>query len=226
VVYGINDSPKADEKSRVNSFVHVNSTAQNPRNGVLLCINGTGILNSWLRKLAGAMDYNEMNQLAASAPVGSEGISFLPFGNGAERVLENKVVSSHLQGLNFNLHNNSHVFRAAQEGIVFALEYGLKVMRQMGVGTQTVRAGYANMFLSPVFREAFSNTTGATIELYNTDGAQGAARGAGIGVGVYDFDSAFAGLEQLETIQPTPSLTSAYQEAYQSWENVLEQHLA
>ena len=226
VVYGINDSPKADEKSRVNSFAHVNSTAQNPRNGVLLCINGTGILNSWLRKLSNGIDYEEMNKLAASAPIGANGISFLPFGNGAERVLENKIIESHLQGLNFNSHSNAHVFRAAQEGIVFALEYGLKVMREMGVSTKTVRAGYTNMFLSPVFREIFTNITQASIELYNTDGAQGAARGAGIGVGAYDFKSAFAGLEKLENIDPNPNLRAEYQDAYLRWEMVLEQHLA
>ena len=226
VVYGINDSPKADEKSRVNSFVHVNSTAQNPRNGVLLCINGTGILNSWLRKLLNGIDYEEINKLAAFAPIGANGLSFLPFGNGAERVLENRIIESHLQGLNFNSHSNAHVFRAAQEGIVFALEYGLKVMREMGVSTKTVRAGYANMFLSPVFRETFTNITQASIELYNTDGAQGAARGAGIGVGVYDFKSAFAGLEKLENIDPNPNLRAEYQDAYLRWEMVLQQHLA
>ncbi len=222
VVYGINDTPTADPKSRVNSFVHVNNTTEQNRNGVLLCINGTGILNSWLRRLAGTIGYDEMNQWAASTNIGAEGMSFLPFGNGAERVLENKQLSSHLSGLNFNIHSNAHVFRAAQEGIVFALEYGLKIMREMGVSTQKVRAGYANMFLSPVFREAFANTTGASIELYDTDGAQGAARAAGIGVGIYNSKTAFSGLEKLETIEPDQALQPQYEAAYQRWEKVLE----
>jgi xylulokinase len=225
VVYGINDQPYYDALSRVNSFVHVNSTNEAPRNGVLLCVNGTGILNSWLRRLGGNLDYQVMNQIAATAPIGADDLSFLPFGNGAERVLGNKQIEAHLQGLNFNRHTNAHVFRAAQEGIVFALEYGLKVMRQMGVSTQTVRAGHANMFLSPVFREAFANTTGATIELYDTDGSQGAARGAGIGVGVYDIKTAFVGLDKLETCEPEPQKQEQYTEIYQKWEAVLNVNL-
>jgi xylulokinase len=162
-----------------------------------------------------------MNQQAAQTPIGADGLTFLPFGNGAERVLENRLVGGHLQGLNFNTHSTAHVFRAAQEGIVFALNYGLQVMQQMGVQTQTVRAGHANLFLSPLFREAFANTTGASIELYDTDGAQGAARAAGIGVGVYDFQSAFAGLTQIATFAPEANLQEKYAETYSSWEKAL-----
>jgi xylulokinase len=221
VVYGVNAEPNFDSASRVNSFVHVNSTADAPRNGVLLCVNGTGILNSWLRKNAGNLSYEAMNEQAAQAPIGADGLSFLPFGNGAERMLANRQLGASLQGLNFNNHSQAHLFRAAQEGIVFALNYGLGIMADMGVQTQTVRAGRANMFLSPVFREAFANTTGATIELYNTDGAQGAARGAGIGVGVYDFKSAFDGLEKLQTIEPNDSLQDIYRNTYNRWLEVL-----
>jgi xylulokinase len=221
VVYGINAQATADPLSRVNTFAHVNSTPDAQRNGVLLCVNGTGILNSWVRRFAGGISYDEMNQQAAQTSIGAEGLTFLPFGNGAERVLENRLVGGQLQGLNFNTHSPAHVFRAAQEGIVFALHYGLQVMQQMGVQTQTVRAGHANLFLSPLFREAFANTTGATIELYDTDGAQGAARAAGIGAGVYDFQSAFAGLNQIATFAPEAHLQEKYKETYSGWESAL-----
>lgn len=225
VVYGINAQATADPLSRVNTFAHVNSTPDAQRNGVLLCVNGTGILNSWVRRFAGGISYDEMNQQAAQTPIGADGLTFLPFGNGAERVLENRLVGGHLQGLNFNTHSTAHVFRAAQEGIVFALNYGLQVMQQMGVQTQTVRAGHANLFLSPLFREAFANTTGASIELYDTDGAQGAARAAGIGVGVYDFQSAFAGLTQIATFAPEANLQEKYAETYSSWEKALNKEV-
>jgi xylulokinase len=225
VVYGINAQPHFDAQSRVNSFVHVNHTAAQPRNGVLLCVNGTGILNSWLRKLAGGLSYDAMNQQAAETPIGADGLTFLPFGNGAERVLSNRLVGAHLQGLKLNNHGSGEVFRAAQEGIVCALEYGLRVMRQMGVQTQTVRAGRANLFLSPLFREAFANVTGANIELYDTDGAQGAARAAGIGAAIYDFKSAFNGLTRLAVIEPQPHLQNQYQEVYERWETYLGQSL-
>ena len=223
VVYGINKKPEFDKKSRVNSFVHVNHTKNTPRNGVLLCVNGTGILNSWLRRMVGNFSYEEMNTEGFETPVGALGLTFLPFGNGAERILENKPSEAGLYGLNFNRHQRGHLFRAAQEGIVYALQYGLEIMQKMGVETQTVRAGKANMFLSPLFREAFANTTGTTIELYNTDGATGAARGAGVGVGFYkNFNEAFIGLNKIETVEPQKALQAAYTEGYEKWLKTLK----
>jgi xylulokinase len=218
VVYGINNEARFDKKSRVNSFVHVNNTEGVTRNGVLLCINGTGILNSWLRRMVGNFDYEDMNNEGSKTAIGAEGLTFLPFGNGAERILENRPSSATMKGLNFNTHGRGHLFRAAQEGIVFALNYGLGIMKEMGVEVKTVRAGHANMFLSPLFREAFANTTGAAIELYNTDGAVGAARGAGVGVGYYkSFNEAFVGLNKIKTVEPTADLQAQYQAAYDKW---------
>ncbi len=222
VVYGINETTTADARSRINSFVHVNSTRARPKNGVLMCLNGTGILNSWLRKIVGELPYAEMNALAAGAPVGAEGLLFLPFGNGAERILENRPAAAALHGLQLNVHGRAHVLRAAQEGIVFALNYGMDIMRAAGVRVQTVRAGHANMFLSPVFREAFVNCGNVVLELYNTDAAQGAARGAGVGAGVYASPAeAFHGLERISTVEPTPALQAQYRETYARWQAVL-----
>jgi xylulokinase len=224
VVYGVTDQKNFDPKSRVNIFVHVNHTGQKPRYGVLLCLNGTGILNSWLKhNFAGdGLDYPQMNDLAAQVPVGSEGLVILPYGNGAERTLENRDVGASLHGWNFNIHQKPHVLRAAQEGIVFALNYGLQIMQDMGAKFKTVKAGNANMFLSPLFAEAFATITGATVELYNTDGSQGAARGAGIGAGLYKGpEDAFIGLEPVRTVEPNKQLKKAYQNAYENWERVL-----
>ncbi len=229
VVYGVSDRKNYDKKSRVNVFVHVNHSAATPRYGVLLCLNGTGILNSWLKHnfVAGdGLDYEQMNQLAAQVPVGSDGLVILPYGNGAERTLENRNIGASVHGWNFNVHKKAHFLRAAQEGIVFALNYGLGIMRDMGIKLATVKAGNANMFLSPLFAEAFATVTEATVELYNTDGSQGAARGAGIGAGIYKGpQDAFVGLEPVRTIKPNRKLTSTYQEAYQRWEGVLKQQL-
>lgn len=219
VVYGITDEAICDDKSRVNTFVHVNHKQQRPRYGVLLCVNGTGITNRWLRKnVANNADYAAMNELAAKVPVGSEGLAVLPFGNGAERMLENKDVGAQICGLRFNTHTKEHLLRAGQEGIVFALNYGVKIMRDMGVKVSKVRAPDANMFLSPLFGEAFACVTGAAVELYNTDGSAGAARGAGIGLGFYkDFSQAFEGLKSTRTIEPDKKLSRQYKEAYEHW---------
>ncbi len=229
VVYGVSDKKSYDRQSRVNVFVHVNHSAAEPRYGVLLCVNGTGILNSWLKhNFVGGdgLDYPQMNELAAEAPVGSEGLVILPYGNGAERTLGNRNIGASVHGWNFNVHKRAHFLRAAQEGIVFALNYGLGITREMGIELRTVKAGNANMFLSPLFAEAFATVTGAVVELYNTDGSQGAARGAGIGAGIYKgAEDAFAGLKPVRRIEPNGKLASAYREAYAAWEEVLRKQL-
>lgn len=229
VVYGITDSPEYDDKSRVNTFVHVNHSDQTDRYGVLLCINGTGILNSWLKHNLGideTLSYEQINQLASQIPIGSDGINILPFGNGAERILENKNLGSSFHGISFNRHKTAHLFRSAQEGIAFSMKYGFQIMEDMGLKMDTVRAGHANMFLSPLFREAFVNLTGSKLELYNTDGAQGAARGAGVGIGLYsEFNEAFEGLKIIDTLEPDTGKSSQYLEAYELWLDKLEYEL-
>lgn len=224
VIYGVTDKTRFDPLSRVNTFLHVNHSPVNPRLGVLLCINGTGILNSWLKRNAGGgLGYDEMNVLASEVEPGSDGLSVLPFGNGAERILMNRDVGCHISGLNFNRHSGAHLFRAAQEGIAFSFRYGLDIMQETGIDAGHIRAGMANMFLSPVFREALSCITGAVIDLYNTDGSVGAARGAGIGCGFYKSTAeAFAGLRPVGTTEPEPSLSAAYTDAYGKWRELLK----
>jgi len=227
VVYGVSEEIKYDLQSRVNTFAHVNYTKEKPRLGVLLCINGTGILNAWLKRMVGEnLSYEEMNKLASEIAIGSNGISVLPFGNGAERVLNNKNIGSVLSGINFNIHQKGHILRAAQEGIVFSFKYGIDIMQNIGINASVIRAGKANMFLSPVFRDTLAGITGATIELYNTDGAVGAARGAGVGSGYYkSFNEAFSNLKKLETIDPDNSKKAEYQEAYEKWSEALKKQL-
>ena len=228
VVYGVNGEINYDPKSRVNTFAHVNHTETQNRLGVLLCINGTGILNSWVKRnvAPAGISYADMNQLASQVPIGSNGLCILPFGNGAERMLENSEIGCTISGINFNLHNQSHIIRAAQEGIVFSFKYGIDIMEGMGIPVQKIHAGHANMFLSPIFRNTLAAVTGATIELYDTDGSVGAAKGAGIGAGIYKNNiEAFATLEKLEVIEPDVNNRSAYAEAYARWKEQLEKQI-
>jgi xylulokinase len=230
VVYGIIDAPRFDPASRVNTFVHVNHAPDSPRYGVLMCVNGTGILYSWLRRLlvgdSGGVPYDELNRVAAQAPVGSDGLVVLPYGNGAERTLDNRNPGASVLGLDFNRHGIPHLLRAGQEGIVFALNFGIRIMKGMGQDTRTIRAAHANMFLSPLFRDAFATVTGAQVELYDTNGAQGAARGAGVGAGLYrSAKDAFRGLKPVQTVQPHPANRDAYSRAYSAWEEALQRSL-
>ena len=223
VIYGVTDKKKYDPLSRVNTFLHVNHNHSQTRLGVLLCINGTGILNSWLRRNTGSLSYDEMNNLAKKVSPGSDGLRILPFGNGAERMLGNKETGARIEGLNFNIHSNAHLFRAAQEGIAFSLRYGLDIMKEVGIDPKVIRAGEANMFLSKVFRETLSSVTGSVIHLYNTDGSIGSARGAGIGCGYYKSEKeAFNGLTELGVTEPDKSKSAAYEETYAKWKNLLK----
>jgi len=230
VIYSVTDKNAFDPKSRVNTFIHVNNSPELVSNGVLLCINGTGIANSWLRKnirsIGSPYEYQQLNDLAADVPVGSDGLAVLPFGNGAERVFENKDIHATFSGLDFNRHTQAHLFSAAQEGIVFALRYGFDVLQEMGLQTSVIRAGHANMFLSPVFRKAFVNTIGAPLELYNTDGATGAAIGAGVGAGIFgSVREAFHGLELIRQESPERAASEQYNAAYHHWRNQLEKYI-
>ncbi len=227
VVYGVNGVVNYDPLSRVNTFAHVNHSSEAVRLGILLCVNGTGILNSWLkRNVLPEVSYAEINDIAAKAPIGAAGLSVLPFGNGAERMLENREIGSQFLGINFNVHDRSHLARAVQEGIVFSFQYGIEIMKQMGMTVNKIHAGNANMFLSPLFRNTLASVSGATIELYDTDGSVGAAKGAGIGAGIYkDHDEAFATLERVSVIEPDAAHTEEYQAAYRTWKERLQKNL-
>ena len=225
VVYGVLGEINYDKKSRVNTFAHVNYTEQLDRLGVLLCINGTGILNAWVRRNIApeGISYAEMNDYMANVPIGSDGVTIIPFGNGAERVLENKEVGCSIHGVNFNKHGKAHLMRAAQEGIVFSFCYGMEIMQQMGMDIQKIHAGKANMFLSPLFRDTLAGVSGATIELLETDGSVGAAKGAGMGCGLYkDNEEAFASLKRLAVIEPDEHRRAEYLNAYANWKDSLK----
>ncbi|MBD1395236.1 xylulokinase [Mucilaginibacter glaciei] len=225
VIYGVSNQLAYDPQSRVNTFAHVNYTNERKRMGVLLCINGTGSLYRWVKDSFGSdLSYQQMNELAAKAPAGSDGLRTLPFGNGAERMLNNQQVGAHLQNIDLNLHTRGHIFRAANEGIACAFRYGLDIMRENGMYPTVIRAGRTNMFLSELFAETFVNATGVPVELYNNDGSKGAALGAGIGSELFaSAAEAFSNSKPIAYIEPTA--TKAFDEVYQSWKAVLEQHL-
>lgn len=225
VIYGVSDRLAYDPEGRVNSFAHVNHSAENPRIGILLCINGAGILYAWLRRmLGGAHTYAELNAMASQVAAGSKGLAVLPFGNGSERMLGNRQIGAHFIGLDFLHHESAHLVRAAQEGVAFAFCHGVSGMKAAGLEPMRLRAGNANLFLSPVFRSTLAATLGVGIELYNTDGAAGAARGAGLGSGLFGSDEdAFKGLVVREVIEPDPHLQAPCQEAFARWEAALNE---
>ena len=225
VIYGVTDKEIYDKDSRINIFAHVNHGEKMKRLGVLLCINGCGIQNSWLKKniVQPGFDYPEMNRLASEIEAGSGGLTVLPFGNGAERIFGNKNIGGHIMGVDFNRMSRAHMMRAAQEGIAFAFNYGTEILQNMGVDIKVIRAGKANMFLSPVFTSTLSGILNVPIEIYNTDGAQGAARGAAVGAGYYsELSQSFTSLERVALIEPENNIQKALNESYELWKSKLQ----
>lgn len=225
VIYGVSDQLAYDPQSRVNTFAHVNYTQEQKRLGILLCINGTGSLNRWVKNLFGpATNYAQMNQEGSKINIGSDGLRILPFGNGAERMLENRQVGVHFHHIDLNLHTRAHIFRAEQEGIAFSFRYGLDIMRANGLSPTVIRAGKANLFLSDLFLQAFVNSTGVPVELYENDGSVGAALGSGIGSKLFSAPAeAFSNIKSLQLVEPT--VTEVYEPAYQDWLSLLNKQL-
>ncbi|MEE4213740.1 MAG: FGGY family carbohydrate kinase [Bacteroidales bacterium] len=227
VLYGVTDRVQTDIRSRVNLFAHVNHSKEQKRLGMLACINGTGIMNAWVRRVAGAgLDYEEMNRMAAGVSPGSNGLKVLPFGNGAERLLENTDMGASILNLDLNTHSAEHIYRAVQEGIAFAFRYAADIMKEAGTDISLIRAGKANMFLSPLFSQLVADLTGASVLLYNTDGSAGAARGAGLGAGIFtEKEEAFRGMEVVEEINPREKEKEIYASLYIEWNEILQGEL-
>ena len=232
VIYGVCDELNYDLQSRINSFAHVNHKAPaaggglgEARIGVLLCINGTGIFNRWIRNISGNNhSYAALNEEASKIPAGSEGIIALPFGNGAERMLNNEIIGGHFHNLDFNIHTTAHLVRAVQEGIAFSFRYGLDIMRENGINPSVVRAGKANLFLSDVFAQSFANVNNTSVEFYEGDGSFGAAIGAGIGAGIYkSAETALQNRKASGVVEPHE--TRQYDELYAQWKNKLSDQL-
>ncbi len=223
VVYGVTDQAIFDQQSRINGFAHVNYQKEIPRIGLLLCINGAGILYAWLRKQIGegGLSYDEMEKLIAEVPTGSEGLRIIPFGNGAERVINNKQTGAQINNLQFNVHTKAHLMRAGLEGIAFSFVYGIRILQSLGMSTKKLRVGNDNLFQSQIFSQTIANLVGATIEVVQTTGAIGAAKAAAFGAGFYsDLKSAVGNTPIEKTYSPEKEI-EAHSTAYQNWENDL-----
>jgi xylulokinase len=245
VIYGVSDQLNYDPQSRINSFAHINHKASLPlerdgnalapsplekaggevRIGILLCINGAGIFNRWIKNIAGAnTTYMELNDAAAKIDIGSSGLMALPFGNGAERMLENIIIGGHFHNLDFNIHTTAHMVRSVQEGIAFAFRYGLDIMRENGIDPTIIRAGKTNLFLSEVFTQSFVNSTNVEVEFYEGDGSFGAAVGAGIGAGIYkNAATALSDRKPVSIVEPCKK--DIYDDLYENWKDLLNEKI-
>ncbi len=227
VVYGISGELKYDKHNRVNSFAHVNYTTQAKRIGVLMCINGTGILNRWVKQtICSDLNYVQMNELAATTAIGSQGLLCVPFGNGAERIFQNKLVGASFEHLDLNRHGRAEMIRSAQEGIAFSMAYGIEMLADAGIKPTKLKAGFANMYLSNVFAQTIVNAANVSVDLLESDGAFGAALGAGLGLRYYKTEGeAVSNIKHIKTINPNATELSQTKTAYESWKELVNQKL-
>jgi len=224
VVYGVVDRPAYDPQSRINGFAHVNHHPENPRLGLLLCINGAGIQYAWLKKQMAdpGISYGEMETMMESIPIGSDGLRIIPFGNGAERILTNQNPGAQINNLQFNQHTQAHFFRAALEGIAFSFVYGFKVLKKSGLQPVVIKVGNDNLFQSKIFSQTIANLLGCKLEVVKTNGAAGAAKGSGIGSGFYKSFAEAVNKNEIEKVFHPNTEEESYQKAYEDWEKDLE----
>ncbi len=222
VIYAVTDQLKSKESIRINNFAHINVAATDKNVGKLLCINGSGIQYRWLLNNLDVSSYQEMNQKASEVAVGSEGVVILPFGNGAERMLNNRNIDAHIINLNFNIHNKAHLCRAALEGIAFSFVYGMEILKNDNAKIDVIRAGNDNLYRSEIFSKTVATLIGQEIEIYNTTGAIGAARAVGLRNGDFKtFGENITKNDHVMTFEPLKN-KAVYEEAYQNWKTELE----
>lgn len=227
VVYGVVDSAQYDPLSRVNGFAHVNHCKEDPRIGILLCINGAGRMYGWLRQevIGVERSYQELERMAQEIKPGSDGLQILPFGNGAERMLGNLDLGAQVHGLQLNRHSNQHLVRATLESIAFAFCYGIDIMKEMNLKTDVIRVGNDNLFQSNIFSSIVADLSGARIEIVDTTGAVGAALAGGCGAGYFSsLGEAMKNVEVLNTIAPENNID--YQNIYEAWRALLNKELS
>jgi xylulokinase len=222
VIYAVTDQSEFKEIRKVNHFAHVNYTKEHPTVGRLLNINGAGIQYRWLRNNSVENSYENMNRKASKLPIGSDGVLVIPFGNGAERMLDNKNVGTHFCNLNLNQHSNAHLYRAALEGIAFSFVYGMDILKKDQTEINVIRAGNDNLFRSEIFANTVATLIGQEIEIYNTTGAVGAARAAGLTDGDFDrFGESITKNDHVMTYIPIKN-KEPYEAAYNNWKTELE----
>jgi xylulokinase len=225
VIYAVTDSKNSKESSRINHFAHVNYSDKNPTIGKLLCINGAGIMYRWLRNQSSAESYETMNRKASKIAIGSEGLVILPFGNGAERMLDNTNIGTQFCNINLNQHSKAHLYRAALEGIAFSFVYGMEILKNDNLAIKVIRAGNDNLFRSEIFAKTLATLIGYEIEIYNTTGAIGAARAAGLTDKDFErFGQNITNNDHVMTFKPIENKTP-YLKAYQNWKTELEKQI-
>ncbi len=218
VVYALTDQLSGEELTKVNTFAHVNYQPNQKIFGKLLNLNGAGIQYRWLLQLSGEVSYEKLNQMALKAPIGCNGLQVFPFGNGAERILDNKIVNGHIRNINFNIHDNNHMVRATLEGIAFALIHGIEILKNDGVVIENLKVGNDNLFLSEVFSKTMANILGITIQMLQATGAEGAAKAGIAGDNGGQNDDI---IKITKTIDPDPESQNQSIDSFKNWEKQL-----
>lgn len=229
VILAPSKHPDTDPQGRAHTFCH-SVPSMWYLMGVVL---SAGMSLRWYRDVVadgeraqaqteGRDPYDILTALAAQAPVGSEGLIFLPYLTGERTPLKDPYARGGFIGLTIR-HQRSHLIRSVLEGITFAMRDSLEIFRSLGVEIQEVRAtgGGAK---SAFWKQLQADVYGCEIATIGSDQgpAFGAAIMAGVGAGVYKSipEACDAIIQVVQRTEPNPEAVKQYNDYYEVYHSL------
>jgi len=200
--------------------------------GVMLSAGGSfrwfrdtlGQMEKVVAGLTGRDPYEYLTAEAARAPVGSEGLIFLPYLTGERMPYSDPNARGTFFGLTVR-HDKSHLVRAVLEGVAYGLRDLLELVRDFGLEIEQVRASGGGA-RSGLWRQILADIFATELVTINvTEGAAyGAALLAGVGAGVYASveKACDATIRVVTSTEPQPEHVELYDAYYPVYRSLYE----
>lgn len=208
-----------DPSGRLHAFCHAVPGGYHLM-GVILSAGGS--LRWWREVLGNKPTYDELAEIAASAPPGSEGLVFLPYLTGERTPHLDPFARGAFVGLTAR-HGLAHLTRAVMEGVVYAMNNSLEIMSALGLGPRQIRVtgGGAR---GALWRQLQADVYGMPV--YQTAVDEGPAYGAALLAGV--ASGIFSSVEEAcsvirmrdDVTEPDPRATQRYQAYYDVYKSL------
>ena len=222
-LYGYSDSPVSDPEKGLSGF-----SSSTGGYLPLLCTMNCTVATEETRKLFG-LGVKEFDECASKAPIGSEGVVFLPFFNG-ERTPNLPNGRASINGLNAANSSRENIARAAMESAIFGMRIGLEAFQALGFRAKEIRliGGGAK---SKIWRSIAANVMDLPVKLPASDeaAAMGGAVQAlwclmnleGNKVSIGELTDEHITINEDQCINPDPASVAAYNKAYAEYNRYL-----